>query len=159
MRALGAEKALGELEVAHLEREEQHGAVRPQRCVGSGAQRERRLAHGRAGADDDERVRLQTGGELVEVGVARRGAGDGLAALVELLEAVEAGVEQVAELDHRVADPPLGDLVHHRLGVVERLRDVVERRVAQLGDVARRRDEPPEQRVLLDDLGVVRRRC
>ena len=47
--------------------------------------------------------------------------GDGLALLVELLEAVEVGVEEVADLGHGVGDPPLGDLEDERLGVVDGL--------------------------------------
>ena len=67
------------------------------RGVGGHAEGERGLAHGGAGADDDEGVGLQAREQLVEVEEAGGHAGDGLAPLVERLEAVEVGVEQVAD--------------------------------------------------------------
>ena len=55
------------------------------------------LAHGGPGADDDERALLEAGQQLVEVEVAGGHAGDGLAPLVELLEAVEVVRQEVGE--------------------------------------------------------------
>ena len=95
------------------------------------AERERCLAHGGAGADDDQRTRLHPAQDVVEVDVARRRAGDRLAPLVELLEAIEVGVEQIADLRHRVGDPTLADFVDERLGLVDRLDHVVGLRVAR----------------------------
>ena len=57
-----------------------------QRRVLRDVQRERRLAHARAAGDDDQVGRLQAGGQLVEVGEARRHAGDRSLLLVELLD-------------------------------------------------------------------------
>ena len=75
-------------------------------------------------------------------------------ALVQRLEAVEVGVEEVADLRRRVGDPVLGDLEHERLGPVDRRRDVVGHAVGVLGDLAGDADEPAQERVLLDDAGV-----
>ena len=156
---LGAEQALGQLELAHLQREEQHGPVGLERGVGGHAEGEARLARCRGGRRRrSARSAAGPDSELVEVDVAGGHAGDGLAPLVELLEAVEVLVEQVVEQRHRVGDPPLGDLEHQRLGPVDGLGDVVGHVVAELGDLAGHADQPAEQRVLLDDLGVARRR-
>jgi hypothetical protein len=101
---------------------------------------------------------LQTGQELVEVGVAGGDAGDRVAAVVGLLEVVHHLGEQLLDGAGRVGDPLLGDVEHLGLGLVERLDDVVGLAVGELGDVAGRVDELAEQRRLLDDLGVVARR-
>ena len=88
---LRAEEALGELEVAHLEREEEARlrVGRIERGVGEHPERERRLAHRRAGADDHERAGLQSREQQVEVEVAGGGAGDGRARFVQRLDVVE----------------------------------------------------------------------
>ena len=58
------------------------------RDVRRDAEAERGLAHRGSGADDVERARLEAGEDLVEVGVARGGAGDDVAAVERLLEVV-----------------------------------------------------------------------
>ena len=75
-------------------------------------------------------------------------------ALVEALETVEVEIQQVVDGGHRVGHPALGDLEHHRLGVIDRLGDVVGQLVAQLGDLAGHADHAAQQRMVLDDLGV-----
>lgn len=97
------------------------------RRVGGCVQAEGRLAHGGPGAHDDQRVGLEPRQELVEIVEARRGAGDGLLALVERLEPIEAQVQKFPELDHRVRDATLSDIEDHRFGEIDGLGDVVER--------------------------------
>ncbi len=94
------------------------------------------------------------GQEVVEVEVAGGHAGDGVALLVELLEAVEVVGQEVGEALRAVGDAALVDLVDHRLGPVEGLGDVLGHGVAELGDLAGHADEAAQQRVLLDDAGV-----
>ena len=112
------------------------------------------LAHRGAGTEDVQGVGLQAGQQLVEVEEAGGRAGDGVALVVERLEPVEVVVQQVVDRRHGVGDPALGDLEHERLGLVDRLGDVVGQVVAHLGDLAGHTDQAPQQRVLLDDPGV-----
>ncbi len=154
---LRAQQALGELDAAHLQREEQHRLVRLEGGVAGHAQGEAGLAHAGTGAHHHQGVGLQAGGELVEVGVARGRAGDGVAPLHQGLEGVEGLVQQVVQARHGVGLAVLGHLEHHPLGVVDRLGDVVGQAVADLGDLAGHADEAAQQRVLLDDLGVAGR--
>ena len=112
------------------------------------------LAHARASPDDDERRRLQSRQQLVEIVVARREAGDRLAPVIELFEPAEADLEQIVNGRHRVRHPPLGDVVHHRLGAIDGLRDVVRHAVPELGDLPCDADQPSQEGVLLDDVRV-----
>ena len=75
--------------------------------------------------------RLQARQELVEVVVAGGRAGDGVAALEGLLQLVHRQRQQVAERLGGVDDAVLGDLEDLRLGLVERLGDVVGFEVAR----------------------------
>ena len=95
---------------------------------------------------------------VVQVEVAGGRAGDGVAPLEELLEALEVVAQQRGDLTRAVGDAALVHLVDERLGPVEGLGDVVGHGVPELGDLARHADEPAQQRVLLDDRGVARRR-
>ncbi len=112
------------------------------------------LPRARAGTDDHERRRLQTGEQLVEIVVSGWQPGDRLATVVELLEPAEAHLEQIVDRSDRVGDAPLGDVVDHRLGPIDGLRHIVGDAVAELGDLACHADEPAQQRMLLDDVGV-----
>ena len=135
---LGAEHALGELELAHLEREEQHRPVGLERGVGGHAERAapscrptggRRRTSRALGCRPDE--------QLVEVDVAGGHAGDRLAPLVELLEPVEVwrragrGSSSMVSVTRRWATSNT-----MRLGLVDGLGDVVGQVVAHLGDLA-----------------------
>ncbi len=64
--------------------------------------------------------------------------------------------EEILQWLSGVDDAALRDLKHHGLGPIDRLGDIVGKVVAHLRDLARDVDEPPQQRVLLDDAGVVR---
>ena len=116
------------------------------------------LPHARACPDDDERRRLQTRQQLVEIVVAGGEARDRLAAVVELLEAAEADLEQIVDRRHRVGHSPLRDVVHHRLGSIDCLRHIVGQAVPELCDLSRDADQTAEQRVLFDDVRVPARR-
>ena len=63
--------------------------------------------------------------EFVEIDEAGRCAGDPVTDLVQVLESIEGGVEQVTNLAHGVGDPPLGHLEHHVLGLVDRTTHVL----------------------------------
>jgi hypothetical protein len=151
---LGREQALGELEVAHLEREEEDGAVRLQRHRAGRAQCEGGLARARPRRDDHEVRGLQPEQHRVEVVVPGRHAGD-VGVAVHALELVEGGLQRVGDRDQRRALAPLRDLEHERLGPVEGVGHVVGRVVAHLGDVAGDEDQPAQQRELVDDPRVV----
>jgi hypothetical protein len=112
------------------------------------------LAHRRAATDDHEVAGLEARQQLVEVDVAGRHAGDGVAPTVQLLQPVEVEAQQVLDLGGRVGHAPLVDVVDHRFGAVECLGDVLGHRVTDLGDLAGDADQPSEQCVLLDDARV-----
>ena len=145
---LGTEQTLGQLEVAHLQGEEQDRLATLHGRVGHEAEGERRLAHAGPGPDDDEVGRLQAGEPLVEVVVPGRDAGDGVPPVVQRLQVVEGAGQQIPNRGDGVDAPALGHLEHHGLGPVHGRGDVVRHLVAQLG---RHADHPAQERVLLDD--------
>ena len=61
------DEAVHELHVAHLEREHSHGHLERDRHVARHREHEGRLAHRRAGGDNDEVGVLPAGGDLVQV--------------------------------------------------------------------------------------------
>ena len=113
------------------------------------------LAHRRTGPDDVERRRLKSRQQLVDVVVARGRPRDRVAAGERLLEVVHHALDGVAEQLRRVDHALLGDPEHLRLGLVDRLGDVVGLAVGQLGDVACDVDQAPQDRRVLHDAGVV----
>ena len=117
---------------------------------------ERGLAHCRAGAHDDQCIGLQAGQQLVEIDEAGGSSGDALAIFVELLEAVESGVEQVANLAHRVGHATLGDLKHHVLCLIDGSGDIVGEAVADLCNLTPHRDQTSQGVTLGNYLGVFR---
>ena len=149
------EQPLGELERAHLHREEDDRPAGLGGDVARHAEREAGLPHAGAGGEDHEVRALQPVQHLVDL-VEAGGHADELAVVaVARLELVERVLQRVADADHRVGDAPFGDLEHERLGAVEGLGDVVGGVVAHLGDVAGDADEPAQQRELVDDARVV----
>ena len=67
---LGGQHALGQLEVAHLEGEQQRGPLHHDAHVGQDPQGEAGLPHTGPGAHDGQRRGLQTQEDLVELVVA-----------------------------------------------------------------------------------------
>ena len=148
-RASEAKQPLGELEVAHLEAEQERRPAQDRTDVREDPEREARLAHRGARAHDREAGRLQAEQDVVEVREARRGPGD--VALAPLLDPVDRLVQQLAERADALGVAALGDVEDHLLGRVDDRRDVVGRAVGEVGDLAARADEAPQDRELLDD--------
>ncbi len=152
----GREQPLGELEVAHLHREEHDRFASVHGHVLGEAEGERRLALAGAGGDDRERRRLQTEQDGIEIVVPRRGADNVALTVVERLELVHRLFECRVQRHERVRDALLGDLEDRRLGAIERLVDGIVARVCHFLNLARGLDQPAQHRQLADDLGVVR---
>ena len=151
---LGDQQALGQLVVGHLQREDQRRDPGLHGGVGGHAQGEGGLAHRRPGPDDDQRRGLEAVQALVEIDVAGRHAGDGLAPVEEALQAVEGVDQQALQRLEAVGHPPFGHVEDQGLGPVDGGGDVVGNAVAHLGDLAGHRDQPAQEGVLLDDAGV-----
>ena len=140
--------------MTHLQREEEHRQAVVDGDVGRRAERERRLAHRRAGADDVQRVGLQPRQQLVQVVVAGGHAGERAPPLVGGLQVVEGLAEQLRQRAGRVGDLVVGQLEDLVLGLVEGLGDVVGLVVGDLGDLAGHPDEAAEQRGVAHDAAV-----
>ncbi len=154
---LGGEEALGQLEVTHLEGEEECRPLRLHSDVGQHPEREARLPHAGAGAHDVQRGGLEAQEDPVQLVVAGGHTGDVRAALPQLLDAVQPGPQQLVQGPHAVDRAALADVEDHLLRLVDCRLDVLGHRVADVGDVPRHPDELAQQRVLLDDVGVVAR--
>ena len=152
---LRGQHALRQLEMAHLEGEEEGGPLHDDAHVGQNPQGKARLAHAGTGADDRQRRGLQAEQDPVELVVAGGHAGDGRTALAQLLDAVQTLQEELVQGGHGVGRPPLGHVEHQLLGLVDGGLDVLGHRVGQIGDLPRHADEAAQQRVLLHDGGVV----
>ena len=151
-----------------VQREHAHRAARPPVFVDllGGPHRSRRrvddrrvprdaLPHRGTRRHDHEVRTLEPEQERVELVIPARDPDDLGVAPVHRLELVERRLEGVEDAGERLAHSALRHLEHHRLGAVQRLRDVVRRVVSHLGDVARDADQPPQQRELVDDARVV----
>ena len=68
---------------------------------------------------------------------------------------VEALLEQRSDVDERIGDSALGDLVHHGLGPVDGHGHVVGEVVADLRDLAGNADQPPQQSMVFDNARVM----
>ena len=154
---LRGEEALGQLEVAHLEREEEGRAPHLQPDVGQHPEREARLPHARAGAHDVERGGLEPEQDPVQLVVAGGHPGDVGAPLAQLLDPVQPRAQQLVQRAHGVGRAALAHVEHHLLRLVDRRLHVLGDRVADVGDLARHADQLAQQRVLLDDRRVVPR--
>ncbi len=139
----GGEEPLGELEVTHLHREEEHRLAADERDVLRHSERQRRLPLSGTRRDDREGRRLHAEQQGVEIAKARGGADDVALMAVQRLELVHRLFERGVQRHERVGDAPFGDLEDRGLGAVERVVDRVLRRVRHLLDAARGLDEPP----------------
>jgi hypothetical protein len=153
-RPLG-DQPLGELGVGHLEREEGHGAALAHRDMLGDVGDQARLAHPRPRGEDDQVPRLKAAGDRVEVGEARRRAGDLGAPARQLLEPVDLAREDV--LEHvKVLDLLfVGDVEEQPLGPLGQLHRLALVLVDGLLDRVRGAQQAAQERVLLDDPGVV----
>ncbi len=89
-----AEQAQDELLLAHLEAEDADRAALSDRGVLGDVERQRRLADGRPGGDDDQVRPLQPGRQGVEVLEAGSNAADLTLVLVQVVEAVVGRVKE-----------------------------------------------------------------
>jgi hypothetical protein len=154
--ALGAQQALHELLGRHLEREDRHRDAVRDRGVCGHVQCEGRLPHGGTRGDDAQVALLEPGGDAVEVGEARRHAGDARSGFLQPLDVLECRPEDLLDPDEALALVALGDLEDARLGLVEELVDVALALLVDVADDLRRLlDEPPEERLVADDARVV----
>ena len=113
------------------------------------------LAHRRTGGDDDQVAGLEAAGDRVDVAEAGRRAGHFDLAGGELLEPVDLVVEDVSE-DAEVARLLfVGDFEEQLLGPLGELARLAVALVDPALDLLAGAEQPPQQRVLLDDLGVV----
>ena len=87
--ALGAHEPRGHLLARHLEREDRDRHALADADVRGDVERERGLAHARAGGEHDQVGVLEAGGEVVELAEAAGDAGQVAAVVGELGEAVE----------------------------------------------------------------------
>ena len=149
------DEAVGELRLRHLEREEGDRPLRlPGDVLGDVAD-EARLAHRRAGREDDQVAGLKAAGDLVELLEAGRRAGHLRLAAGELVELVELDVEDLLE---RAEVPGLlgaGDVEQQHLGLLDEVLGLALATLDRLLDPLGGAEQPPQHRVLLDDLGVV----
>ncbi len=152
---LGGQDALGQLQMAHLQGEQERWSLRLQAHVRQDSEGEAGLAHAGTGSDDVEGGRLEPEEDLVELVVARRHTGDGRTSLPELLDAVQSLPQQFTQGVHGLGRPPFRHVEHELLGRVDGELHVLGDRVADVGDLPGHPDELPQQGVLLDDDGVV----
>ena len=149
------DEALGELDLGHLEREEGDRLVALDRHVFGDVGDQGALPHRRAGGDDDQVAGLEAAGHRVDVAEAGRGAGQFDLAGRELLEPVDLVVEDVAE-DAEVGGLLfVGDFEEQFLGPLGELARLAVALVDPALDLLAGAEQPAQQRVLLDDLGVV----
>ena len=116
---------------------------------------QRALAHRRPCGDDDQVAGLEAAGDRVDVAEAGGGAGQlGLAGR-ELLEPVDLVVEDLREEPEVAGLLFVGDFEEQLLGPLGELARLAVALVDPALDLLAGAEQPAQQRVLLDDLGVV----
>jgi hypothetical protein len=154
-----AEQSLRHLGLRHLEREHRDGDFVAECEVRRDAETERRLAHARAGGDDDQVAGLESRRQPVQVTEPRGHSGDVGAGLVQSGDAFEALLEQVLDVAELGRDPALRQFEHDLLGPVDEDLRLSGTLPAELRDLLPRGDQPSERRHLADDPRVVRGVC
>ena len=149
------DEALRQLDLGHLEREEGDRQVALHRDVFGDVGDQRALAHRRAGGDDDQVAGLEAAGDRVDVAEAGGGAGQLDLAGGELLEPVDLVVEDLREQAEVARLLFVGDVEEQLLGPLGELARFAVALVDPALDLLAGAEQPPQQRVLLDDLGVV----
>ena len=114
-----------------------------------------RLPHAGPRRQDHQVARLEAAGQAVEVGEAGGDAGDLLLALVELLDGLEGGLDDLADVHEGGLRLLLGDGEDAPLGVVEELPHFAGLLVALRGDGVGGLDHAARERLLVHDGRVV----
>ncbi len=139
----------------HFEAEEPDGHVGLRGHVLCDVEHETRLAHRRAGRDDDQVAGLKAARHLVQVDEAGRRAGDEPLLLEQQLELRVALHDELVHRHEAAAQPVVGDREDRRLRLVQ---DQVRFLLALIGirqDAVGGVDQVPERRLFLDDARVV----
>jgi hypothetical protein len=152
---LAAHQALRHLGLRHLEREHGRRHLGADGEVRGHAEAEARLAHARAGGDDDQVSRLEAGGEPVEVAEAGGRPGDVRAGLVEGRDPLEAVLQQLLDVAELARHARLREVEDDLLCAVDEVVGLAGPLPAQLGDFAARPNQPAERRHLAHDARVV----
>jgi hypothetical protein len=128
---LGGEQPVHDLQLGHLQAE-QHGRL-AEACRGEVAdgQRQAALSHRRSGGEDDQVLRLQPGGQAVQIVEPGRQPGDLRAALGQRLDLLEGLVQELTQSLVLADRGGLGDLEDQRLRSVDDRAGVVGRLVAE----------------------------
>ena len=149
------QQAQDELLLAHLQAEHADALALLDGGVLGDVEREARLADRRAGGEDDEVALLEPGRQRVEVGEPGPDAADLAAVRVQVVEPVIGVVEERLERAEPGVDPLLADREELRLGAVDRLLDLGRVLVADPGDPPGGPDQVAQDRLALDDPGVL----
>ncbi len=153
---LGGDEALGELGLGHLQGEQGHGVAGEHGVLGDVGD-ERRLAHRRAGGEDDQVAGLEAAGLLVEVLEARRRAGEGGLGHRQAVQLVGLLVEDVRDRADLLLAVVGGDLQHGALGLLHQLaRRGLPGEDAGL-DLVGGGEQRPQLEVVVDDPAVLAR--
>ena len=87
--------------------------------------------------------------------VSRGDSGDGVAPLVELLQAVERRLQKVIQRRQRVRGATLSHVKHQLFGLVQRGCHIIGQAIAKVGDFLGYSNEAAQQGVLFHDAGVL----
>ena len=150
---LGRQQALGDLDLAHLEREERDGGAVERRIHGK-VQREGGFAHAGSRANDDHLARSQTQELGVDGGEACPDAQLGGLVLAHVRELVEEIAHDGADGLVARAHIPVGNVEQHLLGLVNDLLGVLGSIVGKRGDLRGGRDHPAQRGVTAQHLHV-----
>ena len=149
------DEALRQLDLGHLEGEEGDRQPSLHRHVLGDVGDDRALAHRRPRGDDDQVAGLEAAGDRVDVAEAGGGAGQLELAGGELLQPVDLVVEDLREQAEVARLLFVGDVEEQLLGPLGELARFAVALVHPALDLLAGAEQPPQQRVLLDDLGVV----
>ena len=144
-----------ELLLAHLEAEDADTLLLVDRRMLGDVEREARLADAGASRDDDEVALLEARRQRIEVGEAGPYAADLPAVGVQIVEPVVRLVEERLKAVEARVDPLLADGEELGLRPVDGLLDLGRILVADPGDPPGRADEVSQDRLALDDPGVL----
>ncbi len=152
---LGAEHALEQLLVRHLEREHGHRTPVSHGGVRGDIERQGGLPHRGARGQNDEIGRLEAGSQLVELEEPRVDAGDRLPLLGEVFDPFDAERADLSQGKEAGAQPFLGDVEDRFFGFIEHLVGGTFGPHRRGENLLGRADQLAEDRLFLDDLRVV----